>query len=107
MRPLADMIHYSTTKTAVIGLSRGLAELTRGTNVTVNSLLVGTTMTPGVEKYVSELAASNNISEEEQSKRFFQEFDRAFSLIQRFIKPEEIGSTCVFLASQGASCING
>eukprot|EP01095_Lingulamoeba_sp_RSL-Kostka_P008484 TRINITY_DN285_c0_g1_i1.p1 TRINITY_DN285_c0_g1~~TRINITY_DN285_c0_g1_i1.p1 ORF type:complete len:269 (-),score=106.52 TRINITY_DN285_c0_g1_i1:16-822(-) len=107
MRPLSDMIHYSTTKTAVIGLSRGLAELTRGTNVTVNSLLVGTTMTPGVQKYVSEIAESNNISEEEQSKRFFQEFDRAFSLIQRFINPEEIGNTCVFLASQASSCING
>jgi len=48
VRPIPGMIHYSTTKTALIGLSRGLAELTKGTAVTVNSLLAGPTMTAGV-----------------------------------------------------------
>src|SRR5271168_606362 len=36
-----EMIHYGMTKTAQLALSRGLAETTAGTNVTVNSLLPG------------------------------------------------------------------
>lgn len=107
LRPLADMIHYSTSKTAVVGLSRGVAELTRGTRVTVNSVLVGTTMTPGVKEYVTKMAEKEGVSFDEMSGRFFSEFDRAFSLLQRFINPDEIGSVCVFLGSTAASCING
>ena len=39
VKPMPEMIHYSVTKTALIGLARGLAELTTGTNVSVNSVL--------------------------------------------------------------------
>ena len=34
-----EMIHYGITKTAQLGISRGLAETTAGTAVTVNALL--------------------------------------------------------------------
>src|SRR5882757_3555300 len=34
----AEMIHYGMTKTAQLAVSRGLAEMTRGTAVTVNSV---------------------------------------------------------------------
>ncbi len=40
-----EMIHYAVTKSAVLTLARGLAELTRGTAVTVNSVLPGPTRT--------------------------------------------------------------
>ncbi|WP_315823977.1 SDR family oxidoreductase [Paraflavitalea speifideaquila] len=43
-----EMIHYGMTKTAQIAVSRGLAELTKGTNVTVNSILPGPTRSKGV-----------------------------------------------------------
>jgi len=36
-----EMIHYGTTKTAQLAIARGLAKLTRGTAVTVNSVLPG------------------------------------------------------------------
>ncbi len=42
-----EMIHYGVTKTAQIAVSRGLAELTKGTNVTVNTILPGPTMSKG------------------------------------------------------------
>ena len=41
----AEMIQYGVSKTAQIGLSRGLAELTVGTAVTVNTVLPGPTST--------------------------------------------------------------
>ena len=39
----AEMIHYGMTKTAQLAVARGLAELTVGTGVTVNSVLPGPT----------------------------------------------------------------
>ena len=50
IKPLPQMIHYSMTKTSLVSLSRGMAELTKGTRVTVNSVLPGPTWTEGVEK---------------------------------------------------------
>ena len=38
-----EMIHYGMTKTAQLAVSRGLAEITAGTGVTVNSVLAGPT----------------------------------------------------------------
>src|ERR1700730_6072372 len=49
-----EMIHYGTTKTAQLAVARGLAEMTRGTAVTVNSVLPGPTMSEGVEAFVKE-----------------------------------------------------
>src|SRR5258707_13676615 len=54
-----EMIHYGTTKTAQLSISRGLALLTRGTKVTVNSVLPGPTMSEGVETFVQDLARKN------------------------------------------------
>src|SRR3954468_24258271 len=60
-----EMIHYGVTKTAQLAVSRGLAEMTRGTAVTVNSVLPGPTMSEGVETFVRDLARQNNQSVEE------------------------------------------
>ena len=44
-----EMIHYGMTKTAQLAISRGLAETTVGTGVTVNAVLPGPTRSEGVE----------------------------------------------------------
>jgi len=44
-RPLPHMIAYSVSKASQVNLARGLAELTKGSNVTVNSVLPGPTWT--------------------------------------------------------------
>lgn len=56
IKPLVDMIHYSVSKTAVIGLARSLAEMTKGTKVAVNSLLPGLTWTENTAAYQTERA---------------------------------------------------
>src|SRR5580658_9521491 len=48
----AEMMHYGMTKTAQLAISRGLAELTAGTGVTVNSVLPGPTASEGVDGFV-------------------------------------------------------
>src|SRR5258705_8625325 len=59
-----EMIHYGVTKTSQLALSRGLAEMTRGTAVTVNSVLPGPTMSEGVETFVKDLAKQHGQSVE-------------------------------------------
>ena len=52
----AEMVHYGATKTAQLGVSRGLAEQTAGTNVTVNKVIPGSTRSEGSEKFIGNLA---------------------------------------------------
>ncbi len=101
-----EMIHYGMTKTAQLGISRGLAELTKGTNVTVNSVLPGPTRSRGVGDFLDTLAKQDNISAEEMEKKFFREF-RPTSLIQRFAATEEVANTVAYLVSPLASATNG
>ncbi len=68
-----EMIHYGVTKTAQLAVSRGLAEMTRGTAVTVNSVLPGPTMSEGVETFVKDLAKQNGQSVEEAAASFVKQ----------------------------------
>jgi NAD(P)-dependent dehydrogenase (short-subunit alcohol dehydrogenase family) len=101
-----EMIHYGMTKTAQLSVSRGLAEMTRGTAVTVNSVLPGPTMSEGVEAFVKELARQNGQSVEEAAAVFVKQH-RPTSLLQRFATVEEIANIVVYVSSKEASITNG
>jgi NAD(P)-dependent dehydrogenase (short-subunit alcohol dehydrogenase family) len=101
-----EMIHYGMTKTAQLAVSRGLAEMTRGTAVTVNSVLPGPTMSEGVETFVKDLAKQNGQSVEEAASQFVKQF-RPTSLLQRFASVEEIANMVVYISSKEASATNG
>ena len=51
------MIHYGMTKTAQLAISRGLAEMTKGTKVTVNSVLPGPTRSDGLVAFMKSRAS--------------------------------------------------
>jgi len=106
VKPNIEMIHYSVTKTALIGLARCLAELTKGTQVTVNSVLAGPTMTEGVEKYLEGLSKQKGQSLEVTTNDYFKWMEPT-SLIQRFLEPKEIADVVLFLSSALASGVNG
>ena len=101
-----EMIHYGVSKTAQLAVSRGLAEMTRGTAVTVNSVLPGPTMSEGVETFVKDLARRNGQSVEEAASVFVKQF-RPTSLLQRFASVDEIANMVVYVASKEASATNG
>ena len=101
-----EMIHYGTTKTAQLAVSRGLAELTKGSNVTVNSILPGPTKSKGVGGFIEDLSKANHISTEAVEKNFFKNM-RPTSLLQRFATVEEIADTVVYYSSPLASATNG
>jgi NAD(P)-dependent dehydrogenase (short-subunit alcohol dehydrogenase family) len=101
-----EMIHYGVTKTAQLAVSRGLAESTTGTGVTVNAVLPGPTASEGVDEFVGKLAAQANQSAAEFEKFFFDKV-RPTSLLKRFATPEEVANLVVFICSSLASATNG
>ncbi|MHA7944203.1 SDR family NAD(P)-dependent oxidoreductase [Formosa sp. 3Alg 14/1] len=101
-----EMIHYGMTKTAQLAVSRGLAELTKGTQVTVNSILPGPTKSKGVGQFIEDLSKSENKSMDEVEKDFFKK-QRPTSLIGRFADVEEVANTIVYYSSPLASATNG
>lgn len=101
-----EMIHYGMTKTAQLAVSRGLAELTKGTKVTVNSILPGPTRSKGVGGFIEDLAKAGNQSIEQVEADFFTNM-RPTSLLQRFATVEEIADTVVYFSSPLASATNG
>lgn len=102
-----EMIHYGMTKTAQLAVSRGLAELTKGTQVTVNSILPGPTLSDGVEDFVKEFAFLRNMDPERFEKEVFFKEARPTSLIQRFADPAEVAHLIAFIASPLSSATNG
>jgi NAD(P)-dependent dehydrogenase (short-subunit alcohol dehydrogenase family) len=100
----SEMIHYGVTKTAQIALARGLAELTVGTGVTVNSVLPGPTRSEGVDEFVSKLSGGAPFDEFE--REFFEKV-RPSSLIKRFATTTEVANLVAYLSSPLSSATNG
>lgn len=102
----AEMIHYGTSKTAQLAVSRGLAESLANTGITVNCILPGPTKSRGVEDFVETLAKEQGKSFEAFEKEFFEKV-RPTSLIKRFATPEEVASLVAYVASPLASATTG
>jgi NAD(P)-dependent dehydrogenase (short-subunit alcohol dehydrogenase family) len=101
-----EMIHYGVTKTAQLAVSRGLAELTAGSAVTVNSVLPGPTRSDGVEDFLQKMARETGKSPEAFASDFVKEH-RPTSLLQRFASVEEVANMVVYVCSPQASATNG
>lgn len=101
-----EMIHYGFTKTAQLSIAQGVAQLTAGTNVTVNSVLPGPTLSEGVDDFLKSMAKAAGKSVDEMAATFVKEH-RPGSLIQRFASVEEVANMVVYAASKEASATNG
>jgi NAD(P)-dependent dehydrogenase (short-subunit alcohol dehydrogenase family) len=101
-----EMIHYGMTKTAQLTIARGMAELTRGTGVTVNSVLPGPTRSEGIVDFIRSTVDNKDASDAELEAEFFTKM-RPLSLIRRLIEADEIGAMVAFLASPLAATTNG
>jgi NAD(P)-dependent dehydrogenase (short-subunit alcohol dehydrogenase family) len=102
----SEMIHYGMTKTAQLAISRGLAGLTKGSKVTVNSVLPGPTRSEGIIDFLKSLASDPAAPPAQFEAEFFAK-GRPSSLLQRMIEPEEIANLVAYVASPVSSATNG
>jgi NAD(P)-dependent dehydrogenase (short-subunit alcohol dehydrogenase family) len=101
-----EMIQYGFTKTAQLAISRGLAELTAGTAVTVNSVLPGPTRSDGVEDFLGSMARQSGSSGDALAAEFIKEH-RPTSLLRRLATVDEVANMVVYVCSPQASATDG
>lgn len=101
----ADMVHYGMTKAGMMAVGNGLSKLTRGTEVTVNTILGGPTYSDGVAEAIDQISNAQEIPTDELKAAIIA--GNQTSLLQRFIEPGEIANLVLYLASPLSSATNG
>lgn len=102
-----DLMPYSVAKAAVIALARGLAVMTRGTGVTVNSAVSGPTWTEGSSSFLDAANVDGRPVEEVKAEMFEPGGFLADTLRGRFADPDEVASVVAFLCSERAAVVTG
>ncbi|MDQ1913371.1 SDR family oxidoreductase [Paenibacillus sp. GD4] len=106
MMPSGLMPQYSITKSMLLSLSKSLSKLTKGTEVTVNTIMPGPTLSENVHQIIEGMYTNEDMTFEEKEKQFMSA-NLPQSEIQRFIRPIEIGRLTTFVCSPYASAFKG
>jgi 3-oxoacyl-[acyl-carrier protein] reductase len=101
-QPMNELLLSSSIRPGILGLTKVLANIHAKDNITINTVCPGHILTKRQEYLATTRAAQKNISTEE----YFKEAANTIPA-GRLGKPEEIGQTVAFLASEQASYING
>lgn len=101
-----EMLHYGVTKAAELALMRGLAELTKGSAVTVNAVLPGPTAVEGAEHFFDDYAERNAVPRD-IAERHFIRGSRPTSLIDRMATVDEVANLITYVCSTFSSATNG
>ena len=101
-----EMVHYGFSKSAQLIIARGAAEMTKGTNVTVNSVLPGPTWVEMAPVRLAARAEAQGTTAEDLAARTFTE-RRPASLLQRYATPEEVANLICYVCSKASSATNG
>ena len=103
-QPYTMIPHYTTTKAAIINLTKSLSKTYASDGILVNSVSPALTWTPLVEQLFTAQAQELGITLEAYREEFVQESRVALG---RPGQPEEVASTVIYLASEAASFITG
>jgi NAD(P)-dependent dehydrogenase (short-subunit alcohol dehydrogenase family) len=93
---------YCAAKHGVIGLTRALALETARTGVTVNAICPGYTRTPMLERSLETIMAKTGRSRAEAEAPLL-----AANPQGRFIEPDEVAATALWLCGDGAASVTG
>lgn len=104
--PSGQMPQYCMTKSMLLSLSKSLSKLTIGTEVTVNTIMPGPTLSENVQQIIEGIYADEYLTFSEKEKKFMAS-NLPQSEIQRFIRPIEIGRLAAFVCSPYASAFKG
>lgn len=101
-----ERMHYSVSKTAILAVARGFAERARGTSVTSNSIIVGTTVTEQIGEMIQQMASAQGITFEEAQRQVIAEH-RPTHLMPLLATTEEVANMVVYVASPQSSATTG
>ncbi len=101
-----DMIPYGFSKAAQLAIGRGLAETTRGTGVTINSVLPGPTWVETQSNRLARLAETEGRPVDELKKETFT-MRKTSSLLGRYTTPEEVANLICYVCSPASVGTNG
>ncbi|WP_411815382.1 SDR family NAD(P)-dependent oxidoreductase [Heyndrickxia sporothermodurans] len=104
--PSGQMPQYCMTKSMLLSLSKSLSILTKGTEVTVNTIMPGPTLSENVHQIIEGMYPKEDLTFSEKEKKFMTS-NLPQSEIQRFIRPIEIGRLAAFVCSPYASAFKG
>lgn len=94
---------YVAAKHGVEGFTKVVALETAAFGITANTIMPGPVETRLIKNQLPKIAQEENLTIEDVKEKFF--FNK--QAIKRFIEPEEIGGTALFLASEYARSITG
>ena len=100
--PLPNLGVSNTTRAAVAGWARTLANEVAHAGITVNNILPGATETLRLSTILSNKSAKSGLSREEVEQEMLHEIP-----MRRFGKPEEVAALAAFLATPAAAYITG
>ncbi|VVE70090.1 oxidoreductase [Pandoraea captiosa] len=101
-----DMVHYGVSKAGELALMRGLAELTKGTGVTVNAVLPGPTAVEGSAQFFDDYAQRTGIARDVAQTHFVRAA-RPTSLIDRMATADEVANLISYVCSPLSAATNG
>ncbi len=93
---------YCAAKHGVIGLTRALSQELAKTGITVNAICPGFTETPMLERSLENIQAKTGMSREKAAKALI-----GTNPMGRFIQPEEIAQTVLWLVGENSASISG
>jgi len=101
-QPINELLLSSAIRPGILGLTKVLSNLHAKDNITVNTICPGSILTQRQEELALSRGAKKNMTMEEYLKEAADSIPAG-----RLGRPEEIGNTVAFLASEQASYING
>ncbi len=102
-RGVANRIDYVTTKTALIGMTRGVAVETLNTGITCNAICPGSVLTPSIDQRVQALMQEQNLDRDAATRTFLA----GKQPTGQFVESSHVADLLVFLCGPAGRDITG